>query len=88
MSEQVDIWRGMKDELKAKRATNREKSAAQLSKNGIPYTSHNSGAHLIVVAGDKTIDFWPGRGLWIVRGDPKRHGGVFNLIDYCKERTK
>ena len=46
------------------------------------------GAHLIVQAGAHTIDFWPSTGLWMVRKQKTRHGGVRKLIQFIKQQTK
>lgn len=76
-----DFWRDVREAHQAKRAQNREDSAAMLLKAGLKFETKNLGAHLIVRALGLTVDFWPGTGLWIVR-KPKREGrGVQRLID-------
>lgn len=76
-----DFWRAVRSERQAKRASNREDSAAMLLTAGLKFETKNLGAHLIVRALGLTVDFWPGTGLWIVR-NPKREGrGVQRLID-------
>lgn len=67
------------EESKQRRAHNREASAQLLAGAGIYFASSNAGAHLIVSAHGRTVDFWPGTGLWIERGG-KRGRGVFGLI--------
>lgn len=86
MGDDFNTWKKHKQE---KRANNRDDSAAILSRAGIVFESKNIGAHLIVQAGAKTVDFWPGTGLWIVRGDPQKRRGVRQLVQYVeKQRGK
>lgn len=47
-----------------------------LTAAGVNFESKNIDAHLIVKMPGKTIDFWPGTGLWMVRGQPTRRYGV------------
>lgn len=79
--EMGEFWRDVREARQAKRAQNREDSAAMLLKASLKFETKNLGAHLIVRALGITVDFWPGTGLWIVR-NPKREGrGVQRLID-------
>lgn len=78
-----DFWRDVKAARQAKRASNRQTSAQILQAKGIAFEARNDGAHLIVQALGRTIDFWPGTGLWMVRGQPKRYYGVRRLVDSC-----
>lgn len=79
MSEEAEIYGGMAEESKRRRAGNRENSAKILAENGVGFESKNIGAHLIVKGPSITVDFWPGTGKWIVRGG-KTGRGVFNLM--------
>lgn len=74
---------------KLKRAANRAGSAKVLEDNGIPFTSHNDGAHLLIDLEQFVIDFWPGTGLWHVRSlSGKQQGrGVFPLIRFIRKRA-
>lgn len=89
MGDMGDYWRDvtpvLQERSKQKRASNREKSARLLSEAGIQFQSKNDGAHLIV-AGYKghVYDFWPGTGLWRMRGSPRDHRGVRSLIRAAK----
>ena len=83
MAEVFNDWRQFKKE---NRASNTQSSTDFLLKNGISFQSKNGGAHLVVFAGNNDIDFWPSTGLWIVRGEKKRQGGVRNLIAYVKNQ--
>lgn len=86
MSEMGEIWTGVRAMRQEKRAANREASADLLLQAGVPHQSNNGGAHLIVrPVNGPLIDFWPGTGLWIQRGTPKKHRGVQSLIKHCKK---
>lgn len=80
MAEVFNDWNKLKQE---KHASNREQSTAMLAAAGIQFESKNAGAHLIVKASGFLIDFWPGTGLWQVRGLSNRKRGVRNLIAFC-----
>lgn len=58
--------------------------AEVLKAHGINFTLKNGGAHL-VVKGKSVIDFWPGTGLWIDRGNSASGRGVFKLIKYINQ---
>ena len=80
-----DFWRDVKAASQVKRANNRQSSPDLLRAAGVPFTIKNLDAHLIVKTdGGHTVDFWPGTGLWIMRGSTQRHGGVRKLIAFCK----
>jgi len=78
------FWRDVKAAGQAKRADNRKSSPELLKEAGIAFDTKNDGAHLVVPVRGLLIDFWPGKGLWIVRGSTQRHGGVRKLIKFCK----
>jgi len=85
MGDMGEFWKDVKPEMQArskdKRASNRDQSAQYLTMRGIPFTSNNHGAHLIVEGKDCYIDFWPGTGKWISRN--KEAGfGVRNLVNF------
>ncbi len=81
-------WRDVKAARQAKRADNRKSSPELLQEASIQYTTKNGGAHLIVrTDGGHVVDFWPGTGLWIMRGSTQRHGGVRKLIKFCKPQA-
>jgi len=81
MSDMSDAFRDMKEHGREKRAKNRDKALQIFEDEKIDFILKNNGAHLIVTYYNKTVDFWPGTGLWIVR-----HGirgrGIFNLIKH------
>jgi len=88
MGDMAEVWEGYAERSKAKRASNRANSAQTLRTFGIEFTSHNSGAHLIVKCGDGFIDFWPGTGKWFVRGQPDGKRGVMNLVKFYQAKLK
>nr|DAR80752.1 MAG TPA: hypothetical protein [Caudoviricetes sp.] len=71
----------MRELSQAKRSHNREQSAALLENSGIEFERKNDGAHLIILSNPK-IDFYPGTGLWRVRGENKSHRGVRHLLKH------
>ena len=72
-------------ESSARRARHRESSPEVLRRAGISFKSMNAGAHLIVTHNGRTVDFWPGTGLWRTRPhDGREHRGVRNLIDHLR----
>lgn len=84
MSEIGDDFKYLREQGQKKRASNREQSARILEENGIVFTTHNYGAHLIVEGSEWFIDFWPGTGKWKDRNGTKGFG-VRNLIKHIKE---
>ncbi len=78
-SDAADMWREVKKAAQVKRASNRAMSAGFLRGEGIAFETRNDGAHLIVSVGERVADFWPGTGLFQVRGG-KRGRGVCNLV--------
>lgn len=89
MSDTADDFNFLKQIRQEKRASNREQSAEILQRAGILFESKNVGAHLIVQAGRTIVDFWPGTGKWIPRGQREGRRGVRNLIKFVEqERAK
>lgn len=79
MSELGETFEGYRAAKQEKRASNRSQSADYLTQRGIPFSSHNFGAHLIVEGPAGYIDFWPGTGRWKDRRGPAGFG-VRNLV--------
>jgi hypothetical protein len=73
-------WRAWDKAKQEKRAKNRDDSARLLREAGIPFTPMNDGAHLIVTLNGHFYDFWPGTGLWKMRGSTQKHRGVWKLL--------
>ena len=89
MGDMGDIFNDLREATRQRRASNTTNSAAMLQAAGVVFHSSNGGAHLIVQAGAAhTIDFWPSTGLWMVRKQKTRHGGVRKLIQFIKQQTK
>lgn len=77
----TEYWRDINSVKKEIRAANRENAPVILTANGVSFSVHNGGAHLIVSHGGQTFDFWPGTGKWIGRARPKYTGrGIFKLL--------
>ena len=74
------LFRDYKAMRQKKRAGNRESSADMLRQAGIAFQSNNAGAHLVVKHCGVTVDFWPGTGLWCIRGSTAQHRGVNRLL--------
>lgn len=86
MSEMGDLFAEKRRHDQQMRATRRASSTELLAAACVRFESKNDGAHLIVTAGAKRIDFWPGTGLWIVRGESKRRYGVDALLSRIQRR--
>lgn len=71
-------WKALRQERFAKRERNRESGAELLRKNGIAFTEHNGGAHLVIEP--NRYDFWPGTGRWQNRETGRKGVGVRNLL--------
>lgn len=76
-----EYWRDVKAEGQENRARNRESSPTVLTRHGIAYETKNDGTHLIVTHAGKTVDFWPGTGLWRARKGTNGRG-VFRLLAF------
>ena len=79
MSEIGDTFKIIKERSKLKKISNIESSTLMLLDRGYDVDIRNNGVHLIVDWNDKTVDFWPSTGKWIVRGG-KQSRGVKGLI--------
>lgn len=86
MSDMGDDFNALKKMRQEKRASNRDDSAVILSRSGVVFESKNIGAHLVVLAGAKVVDFWPGTGLWIVRGNKQQRRGVRKLVEFVERQ--
>jgi hypothetical protein len=88
MGDMGDIFNAAREAGKERRASNRETSPEVLRQHGVEFEAKNGGAHLVVKHAGKVADFWPGTGLYGVRGkrlSNKPHSspykrGVFNLL--------
>lgn len=93
MNDMADVWVSHRQRSADKRASNRASSAGVLRARGVDYTSHNDGAHLVVadahalLGHGHVIDFWPGTGLWKVRGSLLEGRGVRSLLKFLKNTS-
>lgn len=72
-------------ESSQRRARHRQSSPEMLAAAGIAFETKNAGAHLIVTHNGRTVDFWPGTGLWHLRPhDGRKRRGVRELIAYLR----
>jgi hypothetical protein len=67
-----------------KTASNRAWSTSYLREFGIDFVIKMGGAHLIVNHNGKTINFWPGTGLFMADG--LRGRGIMNLVKIMQGR--
>lgn len=76
------LYREWHEAKKEKRALNRKRSKDLLIKRGIRLDEHAGGVHLVIyhVDGLRVYDFWPGTGLWKLRGGTATGRGVYNLL--------
>jgi hypothetical protein len=77
MSDLGDDFRAWKEHRQERRRENLRNSTAILEREGIPFTSHNNGVHLIVL---NKWNFYPSTGLFIDRETGEQGRGVFNLL--------
>lgn len=88
MGDMGEMWNDIKAARQAKRASNRHDSAQILRDAGVQFVERNQGAHLIVNMRGHTVDFWPGTGLWRMRGSTQKHRGVRNLLKLVKGKEE
>lgn len=69
-NELTEMWRDYKQSRQEKKHSNKDNSTATLDRNNIKYASHNNGVHLVIEAGQRTIDYWPSTGKFLVRPMP------------------
>ena len=84
MGELFAQWRAVKQQ---KKRSNLAYSTRLLEQNGLAYTVHNGGVHLVLHKGEQPVDFWPSTGLWWIRGTSNKRRGVQKLIAYIKSKT-
>jgi len=74
---------------KLKVTRNRASSKQHLIDNGVEFTEHNNGAHLIIRTDDGVINFWPGTGKWIDKRENCEgrctNRGVFELLKRIRQ---
>lgn len=74
----------LKRESQARRARHRENAPDILRRCGVQFEARNGGVHLLIETEGRRVDFWPGTGRWIMRGDRGGHAlrgfGIFALL--------
>tara|TARA_R110000850_G_scaffold29047_1_gene80460 strand:+ start:445 stop:720 length:276 start_codon:yes stop_codon:yes gene_type:complete len=86
MGDVGEDYKALKERSKQKKLSNIESSTLMLLEKGYDVDIKNNGVHLIVDWNDKTVDFWPSTGKWIVRGG-KISRGVKGLIRELDKQT-
>lgn len=77
----TEMWKAFKAMKQDARTQRRENAPELLQKAGIPFTTHNNGAHLILDTPLGFIDFWPGTTKWKTRTFPTHDGfGITTLL--------
>lgn len=79
MGDMGDYFRDVREESKERKERNRMGATEALVTNGVPFTDHNNGIHLVV---DSRIDYWPSTGLFICRHTKFKQRGVQNLLNF------
>lgn len=68
------------------RKKRRDLAASRLAATSVRHRSLNNGAYIVIEDYGVSIDFWPGSGLWIVRGKTERKHGIWKLIRFIAEK--
>lgn len=84
MGELFNEYRAMRRE---KRISNVQASIEILNSQNISYKMMNGTTHLLLLAGEEFIDFWPSTGLWISRETKAKKRGVFTLIKHIRKQN-
>ena len=83
--EESEMWREWKKMKQDARSQRRENAPELLTNAGIPFTTHNHGAHLILDTHLGFVDFWPGTTKWKTRSFPPIEGhGISKLLTLIK----
>lgn len=83
MSDTIDDYKALAEMRKQERAERR--AAAEAKLQGLNYSVHNEGAHIVIWEGGAIFDFWPGTDRWRMR-DHKGQFGVHKLLAAIRER--
>ncbi len=84
VSDVVASFKFMDEDRKEHRRRNREIGAQLLTEAGFSFESYNDGAHLIIPDGPEgPVSYWPGTGLWGVKGNYVNRG-IKSLLRYLK----
>lgn len=83
MSDTIDDYKALAEMRKQERAERR--AAAEAKLQGLNYSVHNDGAHIVIWEGGAIFDFWPGTDRWRMRNF-KGQFGVDNLLAAIRQR--
>ena len=86
MNDDTEMWREWKKMKQEQRATRRNNAPDLLKSNGIQFTEHNYGAHLIVEGPNGLIDFWPGTTKWWDRAEKEYRHSISALIKHVLQK--
>lgn len=89
MSDTIDDFRAINTASAIDRKLRREIAHKVLSEDkDIAFSSHNEGAHLIVVGRSNSVDFWPGTDKWHSRDKRIKGYGLDNMLKFVKTGNK
>lgn len=81
-NETTEMWAGYHEARRQKRVQNAAYSTQALTDAGVHFRAYNGGAHLIIQHEGKTVDFWPGTGLWKDRMRATQNRGLVRLLKH------
>lgn len=84
----LDQWESEREERRAVGTERRAAAPDELRKHGLTFTSHNNGAHLVIIHEGIVVDYWPGTTLWMPRHNPKRRHGFEKLVQYLQSTSR
>lgn len=86
MNDTTEMWRDFKIMKQGQRTQRRENAPEVLRANGVFFTEHNHGAHLIIETPMGYVDYWPGTSRWKNRAlaRPVAGFGIATLLHYIK----
>ena len=83
MSDTIDDYKALAEFRKQERAERR--AAAEAKLQGLNYSVHNDGAHIVIWEGGAIFDFWPGTDRWRMRNN-KGQFGVEKMLAAIRQR--
>jgi len=96
MGDMGDIFRSMKEYKQRQKAEYQKKYMAsdvtKFCNSAKSVSENNHSTHFIGVfvtdRGERTVDYWPETGTWMVRNSKARGKGVHNLLKYLSLNVK
>lgn len=83
MSDTIDDYKALAEFRKQERAARR--AAAEAKLQGLNYSVHNGGAHIVIWEGGAIFDYWPGTDRWRMRNF-RSEEGVEKMLAAIRER--